>query len=148
MLWPAKCGKTKAEAKNRDTIDVTDPAYLRSLPKKTLSTLDGRVTCILTTSEKILRHVSLQKSEADEVALLETPRIAKGEQILEDALRQLQVCASSQVLHSVAFCVTCRTKNSACLRKSDGQSFQQNARPTHANSHGRGKDQWSVSSKN
>jgi hypothetical protein len=99
MLWPAKCGKTKPEAKTRDTIDVADPAYLRALPRKTLSTLDGRVTCILTKSEKILRHSSLQKSEIDEVASLETPRLAKGEQILEDALRQLQVC---RVLSSFA----------------------------------------------
>jgi hypothetical protein len=95
MLWPAKCGRTKVEKKTRDTIDVTDSLYLRDLPRKTMSVLDGRVTCVLTKSEKTSRHTNLQRAEIDEVASLETPRIAKGEQILEDALRQLQVCILS-----------------------------------------------------
>lgn len=92
MLWPAKCGRTKVDKKTKDTIDVTDSLYLRDLPRKTMSVLDGRVTCVLTKSEKTSRHTDLQRAETDEVASLETPRIAKGEQILEAALRQLQVC--------------------------------------------------------
>lgn len=91
MLWSAKVGQTKPIKWTRDFFDVTDPEYLASLPRKTTAVLSGRVTCILSKSEKTIRQTKLQADEADEVALLVTPRDAQKEQILEEALRQLQV---------------------------------------------------------
>jgi len=91
MLWSAKVGQTKPIKWTRDFLDVTDPEYLASLPRKTSAVLSGRVTCILSKTEKTIRQTKLQAEEADEVALLMTPRDAQKEQILEEALRQLQV---------------------------------------------------------
>ena len=91
MLWPAKCGQTKPFKKTRDTIDVSDPAYVRGLSAKFQAVMSGRVTCILSQSEKTLRYIKNKREEADEVASLQTPREAQNEQILEEALRKLQV---------------------------------------------------------
>jgi hypothetical protein len=98
MLWPAKVGQTKPLNKTRDFIDVSDPEYLRGLGAKFQADMNGRVTCILSQSEKTLRHTRLKKEEADEVASLRTPRTAQDEQILEAALRQLQVMMTFDVL--------------------------------------------------
>jgi hypothetical protein len=101
MMWPDKVGQTKVTKATRDNFDVTDADYLRRLPEKSLSDLSGRVTCILTKSEKSVRHARLRREEADEVASLKTPRDAQKEQILEEALRQLQVwrCHSVTLLN-------------------------------------------------
>ena len=91
MMWPQKCGQTKPERKSRDKIDVLDPDYLRLLPQRSQAALDGRQTCVLTTSERDLRDSRQKMEEVSEVQSLETPRPAKSEQILEEALRLLQV---------------------------------------------------------
>jgi len=91
FLWPARVGQTKPHKHTKDDFDTSDPEYLQNLPIKTTATLNGRVTCILAKRESQHRKDMLRGQEAQEVASLETPREAKEEQILEEALRNLQV---------------------------------------------------------
>jgi len=94
FLWPARVGQTKPHKHTKDDFDTSDPEYLQNLPIKTTATLNGRVTCILAKRESQNRKDMLRGEEVQEVACLETPREAKEEQILEEALRNLQVCSS------------------------------------------------------
>ena len=101
FFWPARVGQTKPHKQTKDDFDTSDIEYLQNLPIKTTATLNGRVTCILAKRESQHRKDMLRGEEAQEVACLETPREAKEEQILEEALRNLQVC-SSHSLFSIA----------------------------------------------
>ena len=84
--------KRPHERKKEREEDVSSAEYLAGLHAKTFAALEGSISCMMNGNERFVRDSNMRMAETLEVAALVTPRIAVKEQILEEALRQVQVC--------------------------------------------------------
>ena len=91
--WPPFANwKRPHERKKEREEDVSSAEYLAGLHAKTFAALEGSISCMMNGNERFVRDSNMRMAETLEVAALVTPRIAVKEQILEEALRQVQVC--------------------------------------------------------
>lgn len=82
--------KRPHERKKEWEEDVSSAEYLAGLHAKTFAALEGSISCMMNGNERFVRDSNMRMAETLEVAALVTPRIAVKEQILEEALRQVQ----------------------------------------------------------